>query len=174
MTTVLGEGSGRSAARRNVLWGVLLIIAGLLAIAMPGVAALSTTLVYAWLLLLAGGFEIVYAIQTRHAPGFAWKLLSGVLAFVLGLAILFVPVAGTAALAMLIGAFLFGGGIVRLVLAFRLRPFPGWGWILLDGIVSILVAVLIGIGWPQNSLPFIGLLTGFWLITAGVWRVMLR
>jgi hypothetical protein len=42
-----------------------------------------------------------------------------------------------------------------------------------DAIVSIVLAILIAIGWPSSSIGFIGLLTGFSLITAGVWRIML-
>jgi uncharacterized membrane protein HdeD (DUF308 family) len=49
----------------QIAWGVLLIICGILAVAMPGVAALATALVFAWLLIFGGGCEIAYAIQTR-------------------------------------------------------------------------------------------------------------
>ena len=49
-----------------------------------------------------------------------------------------------------------------------------WGWVLFDGLLSIGVAILIAIGWPASSLAFIGLLTGFWLISSGIWRIVLR
>jgi len=158
----------------QVVWGVALIAAGVLAVLMPGVAALATALIFAWVLIFGGGFEIVYAVQTRARHGFGWKLASGVLTLVLGIAILVVPVAGVASLALMVGAFLFAGGVTRTMLAFRLKPQPGWGWVLLDGLVSIAVAILIAIGWPQSSLAFIGLLTGFSLIATGVWRILLR
>jgi uncharacterized membrane protein HdeD (DUF308 family) len=141
---------------------------------MPGIAALATALIFAWVLIFGGGFEIVYAVQTRARHGFGWKLASGVLTLVLGIAILVVPVAGVASLALMVGAFLFAGGVTRTMLAFRLKPQSAWGWVLLDGLVSIAVAILIAIGWPQSSLAFIGLLTGFSLIATGVWRIMLR
>ena len=158
----------------KIVWGVLLIIAGILAVLMPGVAALATALVFGWLLVLGGGFEIVYAIQTRHNQGFGWKLASGILTLVLGLAILVLPLAGVASLALIVGAFLFAGGIARTGLSFRIRPRQGWGWVLFDGLLSIVVAILILIGWPQSSLAIIGLLTGFSLISTGIWRIMLR
>ena len=113
-------------------------------------------------------------VQTRARHGFGWKLASGALTLVLGIAILVIPVAGVASLALMVGAFLFAGGVTRTMLAFRLKPQSGWGWVLLDGLVSILVAILIAIGWPQSSLAFIGLLTGFSLIATGVWRILLR
>jgi uncharacterized membrane protein HdeD (DUF308 family) len=92
----------------------------------------------------------------------------------LGIAILVLPLAGVASLALLVAAFLFAGGITRTALAFRFKPRRGWGWVLFDGLLSIGLAILIAIGWPQSSLAFVGLLTGFTLISAGIWRTMLR
>lgn len=157
----------------QVVWGVLLIITGILAVLMPGIAALATALFLAWLLIFGGVFEIVYAIHTRASGGFGWKLASGILTLLLGIAILAVPLAGVASLALLVGAFLFVGGIARAVLAFQLKPRRGWGWVLFDGLLAIALAILIAIGWPQSSLAFIGLLTGFSLISTGVWRILL-
>jgi uncharacterized membrane protein HdeD (DUF308 family) len=167
-------GDSNSGSGWHVAWGVLLIITGLFAVMMPAVAALATALVFGWLLLLGGVFEIVHAIQTRGEAGFSWKLLSGILTLVLGLVILFVPLAGIASLALLVGAVLFVAGVARAVLAFRLKPLRGWGWVLFDGLLSIAVAILIAIGWPQSSLALIGLLTGISLISTGVWRIILR
>ncbi len=169
-----GAHLGTSGAGWQVVWGVLLILAGVLAVLMPGIAALATALIFAWLLVFGGAFEIVYAVQTRSRDGFGWKLASGILTLVLGIAILIVPLAGVASLALMVGAFLFAGGVTRTMLAFRLKPQSGWGWILFDGLLSIAVAILIAIGWPQSSLAFIGLLTGFSLIATGIWRIVLR
>jgi uncharacterized membrane protein HdeD (DUF308 family) len=157
----------------SIFWGILLIITGILALIMPGVAALATVLVLAWLLVFAGIFEIVHAFQNRHRQGFGWKLAAGIITLLLGLSMLFFPIAGIATLALWIGAFIFAGGIVRLILAFRVRPARGWGWVLFDGILSIIIGVLIAWGWPATSIGFIGLLTGFWLLFSGFWRIML-
>ena len=89
------------------------------------------------------------------------------------MAILFFPIAGIATLALWIGAFIFAGGIVRLLLALRVRRAKGWGWVLFDGLLSIVIGILIAWGWPASSIAFIGLLTGFWLLFSGIWRIML-
>lgn len=157
----------------QVAWGVLLIVAGILAILMPGIAALATALMFGWLLLFAGGFEIAYAIQTRGKEGFGWKLISGLLTLLLGFGILVMPLAGVASLALLVGGFLFAGGIARAMLAFRMKPRRGWGLVLFDGVLSIVVSILIAIGWPESSLAIIGFLTGFSLFSTGIWRIML-
>jgi uncharacterized membrane protein HdeD (DUF308 family) len=172
--TPAGSGLTRPESGWYLVWGLLLIAAGVLAVLMPLVAALATGLVFGWLLVLAGGCEIVYAIQTRAQPHFGWKLASGVLTLVLGIAIVILPLAGVESLALLVGAFLFVGGIVRTSLAFRFRPRRGWGWVLFDGLLSIALAILIAAGWPASSIEFIGLLTGFVLISTGLWRIVLH
>lgn len=158
----------------SVVWGILLVIAGILAVLMPGIAAFASALFFGWLLVFCGIFEIVDAFQTRPQGGFAWKLASGILTLLLGLAIVFVPLAGIAAMALMIGAFIFVAGISRTVLSFRMKPVKGWGWVLFNGLLSLALGILIAIGWPTNSIAIIGLLTGFTLISSGVWRIMLR
>jgi uncharacterized membrane protein HdeD (DUF308 family) len=170
----IDHGRPSTGSGRQVVWGVLLIVAGVLAVLMPGIAALATALVFGWLLVLSGVFEIVYAFQTRGHEGFGWKLASGILTLVLGLAIVVLPLAGVASIALLVGAFLFAGGVTRTLLAFRVRPRGGWGFVLFDGLLSIGLAILIAIGWPASSIAFVGLLTGFTLISTGIWRIMLR
>jgi uncharacterized membrane protein HdeD (DUF308 family) len=156
-----------------VVWGVLLIISGVLAVLMPVIAALATALFLGWLLVLSAAFEITHAFQTRTRRGFGWKLCSGLLTFALGITILIMPLAGVASLALLVGSFLLLGGVVRSILALQFHQLPRWGWVLLDGLLSILLAILILIGWPQSSVAFIGLLTGFSLIFNGAWRIAL-
>ncbi|HET8876170.1 MAG TPA: HdeD family acid-resistance protein [Casimicrobiaceae bacterium] len=157
----------------SIAWGILLIVIGILALLMPEVAALATVLTLAWLLIFAGVVELVHAFQTRRRSGFGWKLAAAIITLILGLCILLFPVAGIATLALWIGAFIFAGGIVRLILAFRVRPAKGWGWVLFDGLLAIVIGGLIAWGWPASSIGFIGLLTGFWLLFSGVWRIML-
>ena len=170
-----GTPQSRGAPGRGwqIACGVLLIAFGFLAILMPAVAALATAFVFAWVLLLSGVFEIAYAMQTRAQGGFGWKLASGLLTLVLGIALLVMPLAGVASLALLVGGFLLVSGATRSMLAWRMRPARGWGWVMFDGLLSIALAILIGIGWPASSLAIIGLLTGFTLISSGVWRLAL-
>jgi uncharacterized membrane protein HdeD (DUF308 family) len=174
--TTMGNppGGTTSGSGWQLVWGILLVAAGVLAVLMPEVAALATALVFGWLLVFSGVIELAHAFQSRAQGGFGWKLASGILTLLLGIAIVFVPLAGIASLALLVGAFLFAGGIARTVLALRMRPRRGWGWVLLDGLLSIALAILILLGWPASSIAFIGLLVGFSLIFTGIWRIILR
>jgi uncharacterized membrane protein HdeD (DUF308 family) len=163
----------RKAGGWVIVWGVLLIVAGIVAIVEPAVAAVATALLLAWLFLIAGIVELIYAYQQRAHDGLAWKVISGLISLALGIYMLVFPIASIASLALLIGAFLFASGVSSALLAFKLRPRPGWGWVLFDGALSIVIAIMIASGWPQNSIDFVGLLVGFCLISHGIWRIML-
>jgi uncharacterized membrane protein HdeD (DUF308 family) len=54
-----------------------------------------------------------------------------------------------------------------------MRPAAGWGWILFDAIVTILLGALIWAHWPINSEWVVGTLVGISFIVSGVSRLML-
>ena len=54
-----------------------------------------------------------------------------------------------------------------------MRSMRGSGWILVDGIVTLLLGGLIYIHWPSSSMWAIGTLVGVSMIISGVTRVML-
>ena len=161
------------ASRWVTILGVVMIIAGVLAVLAPGPAALATSLFFAATFIIGGAAEIAHAIATRAQDGFVWKLLSGIAMGALGVLIAVFPVAGIASLALLVGALLLANGVCSVMLAFRVRPKTGWGWVLFDGVLSIVLAGMIAAGWPGTSIAIIGLLTGFALISGGVWRIVL-
>ena len=163
----------RKAGAWVIVWGVLLIGAGVLAILEPPIAALAAEMLLAWLFVFAGVVQIVYAVQNRSAPGFRLHILSAILTLLLGVFMLLRPTLGIASLALMLGAFLLANGVSEVMHAFQLKPNKGWGWVLFDGLLSIVIAILIASGWPESSIAFIGVLVGMIMIYGGVWRIML-
>jgi uncharacterized membrane protein HdeD (DUF308 family) len=153
--------------------GILLIIAGVLALVFPVVAAVTAALYIGWFALIAGVIEIVVAIRTRNEPQFGWRIFEGILFVVLGFLLIANPIKGAATLALVVGALMAASGVVEIMLAFRRKPHGGWGWLLANGILSIVLAILIVIGWPLGSLVLIGYLVGFQIITCGIARLAL-
>jgi uncharacterized membrane protein HdeD (DUF308 family) len=155
----------RKAGGWVIAWGIVLVLTGIFAIVAPGAAALATVLVLAWLFVVAGVAQLVYAFQQRGHDGFGWKLISALATLALGLAMLVFPAASIASVALLIGGFIFASGISTVLLAFRLKPKAGWGWVLFDGLLSIVIAILIApdgrrarssssaSSWASASLP---------------------
>jgi len=173
----MADRAGTTDATRVARWvtilGVVMIVAGFLAVLAPGPAALAATLFFGALFFVGGIAEVAHAVATRAEPGFGWKLLSGIAMIVLGALFAIFPLAGIATLALLVGGLLLAHGICSVMVAVKRRPRRGWGWILFDGVLSIALAILIAAGWPASSIAIIGLLAGFSLISAGVWRIML-
>jgi uncharacterized membrane protein HdeD (DUF308 family) len=153
--------------------GILLVIAGIVALLFPVIAAVTAALYVGWFAIIAGAIAIAVAFKTRTEPHFGWRFAVGVVYVLLGLLLVANPIAGAASLALLVGALMAASGVVEIMLALRLRPRRGWGWLLANGIVSIVLAALIVIGWPLASLVLIGYFVGFQIITCGVARIAL-
>jgi len=83
------------------------------------------------------------------------------------------PVAGLASLTLALAVYLLFEAVLELVLSFRLRPLPGSGWLLLDGIVTLILAILIWRSWPSSSAWAIGTLVGISMLFSGIARLML-
>ncbi|HEY3178872.1 MAG TPA: HdeD family acid-resistance protein [Casimicrobiaceae bacterium] len=160
-------------ARWVTILGVVMIVAGVLAVIAPGPAALAATLFFGAMFFVGGVAEVAHAVATRSEAGFGWKLLSGIAMIVLGALFAIFPLAGIATLALLVGGLLLAHGVCSVMVAMKRKPRRGWGWILFDGALSIVLAILIAAGWPASSIAIIGLLAGFALISAGMWRIML-
>lgn len=151
--------------------GILLLIAGIASLLFPVVAAVAATLYVGWFALIAGGIAIAVAIRTHAEPHFGWRFLVGVVYLALGLLLVANPLAGAVSLAIVVGALLAAAGAVEIMLAVRIKPRKGWGWLLANGVLSIVLAILIAVGWPLESLVLIGYFVGLQILACGVARI---
>ena len=151
--------------------GVLLLLAGMEALASPYLAAFVVTLWVGWAFLFGGIAEWVSAFGATENR--AWKLLLGALYVAAGAYVLVQPGAGLVAVAFGLAWLFFTQGVITIIGSLRLRRLPGWGWWLFDGIVSLLLALLIFSNWPGNSVRIVALLAGIKLIVSGVNRLAL-
>ncbi len=152
---------------------VLMILAGFLAIAVPQAAGIAVNLLVAWLLVFSGGAHLVFAWHTRSAGGLVWELLLGILYILVGAYMLINPVLGLASLTLALAIYLLAEGVLEFILSLRLRPLPGWGWLLLDGIVTLILAIMIWRTWPSSTEWVIGTLVGISMLFSGISRLML-
>jgi len=163
--------------KKSVGWSIglsiLMILAGILAIAVPQAAGIAVNLLVAWLLVFSGAAHLVFAWHTRTAGGFIWELLLGILYIFVGAYLLFRPVAGLASLTLALAAYLFAKGVLELILSFRLRPMPGSSWLLIDGIITLILGVMIWRTWPSSTEWVIGTLVGISMLFSGISRLML-
>ncbi len=164
-------------AKESVGWSiglsVLMILGGILAIVIPPAAGVAVLVVVAWLLMLGGAAHLVFAWYTRTAGGVIWELLLGLLYIFVGVYALLHPAAGLASLTFVLAVYLFVEGVLELILSFRLRPLPGSSWLLFDGIITLILAILIWRSWPSSSEWVIGTLVGISMLFSGAARLSL-
>jgi len=149
--------------------GVVLVVLGLLAIAIPPIASLTVTILVGWLILISGIVGLVMTFMMRHAPGFWWSLLSAVLAVGAGIVLLGWPVRGVLSLTLVLIVFFMLEGIASIMFAIdhRNQLSGRWGWMLASGIVDLILASLIFVGLPGTAAWAIGLLVGINMIFGG-------
>nr|WP_315218277.1 HdeD family acid-resistance protein [uncultured Duganella sp.] len=104
-----------------LMLGVVSVVAGVLAVMQPGLAALVLVLIVGVNALITGILDIVLAVRLRgHARPGVWLLLAGGIASIIfGTILIALPTVGALALVWLIGAYAIVAGILYMVLAFR-------------------------------------------------------
>jgi uncharacterized membrane protein HdeD (DUF308 family) len=153
--------------------GIVMMVLGFLAVALPNIATLAIEILVGWLFFVAGIFRALSVWRSRRAPGFAWSLLAAVLSIVLGLILIFRPLAGVLTLTMVLVAFFIVEGIASIVGAIEhRRHLRSWGWVLFSGVVDLLLAYLIWQGWPSSAGWAIGLLVGVNMLFLGLSLIM--
>ncbi len=157
----------------SIALSVLMILAGFLAIVVPPLAGIAVAVFVGWLLIFSGAAHLVFAWHTRTTGGIIWELLLGLAYIIVGFYILRYPVAGLASLTLALAIYLAVEGVLELVLSYQLRSMRGAGWLLFDGIVTLILSVMIWRTWPWSSAWAIGTLVGVSMIFSGTARLMI-
>jgi uncharacterized membrane protein HdeD (DUF308 family) len=147
--------------------GILFIVFGILAVALPGLFTLGIELIIGWLFIISGIFQLFRTFRVQSASLFLVSLLSSILSIVVGGLLVTKPLAGILTLTILLAIFFLLEGISEIALALKFRAAPNWGWLLFSGLVTLLLAVIIFLGWPSTAAWVIGLLVGINMIFFG-------
>jgi len=112
----------RHASTVSILWGVLLIVFGTVAIGSPFLAAVAVNVVVAWLIVLAGAVHLMLAFHAHGAGSMIWKLLVGIAYLFFGAYLIMHPVLGVVSLTLILASLFLIEGILDIVLFFKMRP----------------------------------------------------
>lgn len=158
--------------KRATGWGIafsiLLIVLGVLAIALPLLAAIAITSVVAWLMIFGGITHLSVAFSSRGAS-FFWELLVSLAYIFAGGYMAFHPLIGAVTLTLLLTWFFLIEGVLEIAAFFQMRRHGGSGWMLVDGIITLALAGLIWAHWPSSSLWAIGTIVGISMVVSG-WK----
>ena len=157
----------------RILWavlGALMIIAGIICLAVPGITEVTVAIAYGVILLVSGiAYIVIFAVWGPQMFGAGWLLLDGILTILLSLFLLFNMGFTALALPYIFGMWVMFSGISKFVNSFDLRRFGvrGWGWIMALGIVMTIVGFAAFLD-PVLSALAMTVITGVMFIMSGI------
>lgn len=149
--------------------GVVIVILGVVAILLPTVATLGIGLLLGIVFLIAGALKLQRALHFRGLPGFGLSLAGALLLTVAGIALLVYPWKGVAVLTLVLAVLFLLEGLGEIGFGLQFRDLPAWGWIMVSGVASLVIAFLLLFQWPSSATWAIGLLVGINLLFTGAW-----
>jgi uncharacterized membrane protein HdeD (DUF308 family) len=160
MTMAQASAAMREAMRETVkrystwylLEGIFLMIAGVIALVYPYLASVALIFLLGWILIVSGVLQAIGLIGAKDVPHFWLQLISAVLAV---------------AMTLLLIIFFIVEGISKIIFALNIRPFTGWIWVFLSGVIGILLGAYLWANMPLASEVVLGVLLGIQLIVEG-------
>lgn len=160
----------RLPARVGTGWGFAVMLLGVLAVMVPFVSGVAVTSFVAVLITAAGLTMTMYAFKAGSFGKGLLQFLFGGITVICGVALFVTPLIGMFTLTGILMVYFLVDGIFAIFSGVKGRPAPGWGWVTISGIVSIVLAVLLYREWPDSGTYAVGLLVGIRLIFTG-WSI---
>jgi uncharacterized membrane protein HdeD (DUF308 family) len=150
-----------------VVLGILTLVLGFVSMGAPLMTGLAVTILIGSMLIVNGLMQAVHGFKVHGTGPKTWAILVGILTVVAGGLVLSRPLFALATLTLILAIFFVCEGIFTMVMAFQLKPEKGWGWLLFNGIVSIVLGIMIWRQWPVSGLWAIGILVGIRIFMSG-------
>jgi uncharacterized membrane protein HdeD (DUF308 family) len=167
LSKTLRRGTGLAIA-----WAVILILCGIFSLALPLIAGISAAIFLSILILIAGIIHLTTAPVSGGFGGYLWRTLLGIVYIIGGIWLFMHPVIGLISFTFVLGIMFVIEGILALISFFSFRKTAGSGWLLFDGIVTLLLALLILDRWPSSAAWAIATIVGVNLLISGITRLM--
>ena len=152
--------------------GVVLLVIGTAAIILPVLGTIGATLLIAWLLIFSGIIQIAHIVATKHEQHKLSQLIINILSIIAGFLLLLEPIQGAYAVTLVLAFYFLFIGILRISIGSKTKTHRT-GWIIASGIIDIILAALILLLWPSDSLWIPGVIVGIDLLFAGWSLIML-
>jgi uncharacterized membrane protein HdeD (DUF308 family) len=160
--------------KSTLVSGILALALGVLVLLLPGDSIVAAAILFGIYLLVTGIAQVVFAFSLHvSAGGRVLLFISGAASLVLavlcfrhfgqGYAILL--------LAIWIGVGFIFRGVATSISAISDPTMPGRGWEIFLGVISLLAGIVM-IGSPFESLAILTLIVGIWLIVLGVFEIV--
>jgi uncharacterized membrane protein HdeD (DUF308 family) len=156
--------------KSTLLSGILAVILGILVLAWPGITILVAAICFGAYLLITGIAQVVFAFSLHvSAGGRVLLFISGAAALILAVLCFRSLQESILLLAIWIGVGFIFRGVATAVSAISDPTLPGRGWEIFIGVIS-LVAGVVMLASPFESIATLTVVVGIWLIVIGVFE----
>jgi len=155
-------------------WGVLTVVLGALILVWPGTSILIASTLFGVYLLLSGFAGVAMAFTLPESAGMRILLfISGVLSVILALLCFrnFDDPAPILLLSIWIGVSFIAQGVSIVAVAISYKELPARGWYVVLGVLSVIAGVIMLV-WPWDSIVVLTLVVGFWLVVMGIIEIV--
>jgi len=146
--------------------GILTIIFGILAMTMPYISGESVLLLIGILVMAGGIMRMIWAFKASSLGKGILVFIIGLLTLLAGFWIITEPFIAAGALTIVLSVYFFVDGFAEIVAAFSLSE--GRGWLIFEGVLTVILGVLLFVGFPFSGPLAVGVLLGVKLLLAGI------
>lgn len=155
-----------------LLSGILAVILGVMVLVWPAITIVVAAVFFGAYLLVTGIAQVVFAFSLHvSAGGRILLFLSGAAALILAVLCFRSLQDSILLLAIWIGIGFIFRGVATAVSAISDPNLPGRGWEIFIGVISLIAGVII-LASPFESLATLTLVVGIWLIILGVFEIV--
>ncbi|WP_456389137.1 HdeD family acid-resistance protein [Hydrogenimonas sp.] len=151
---------------QTIIAGILMALLGLVGVFAPSLMSLVVVNFLAWLFLFSAIVQGVITWKSYRNSFSAW--LKPAISLITAILLLFFPFEGVAAVGIMLAAYLLVDAYSSLSFGWEYRPNKGWWLMIVNGILSIVLAVIFMIDWPFSSIVLVGLFVGISLFFDGI------
>jgi len=156
-----------NSAASSVKWmGILTIIFGVLAMMMPYITGQSVLTLVGILVMAGGIMRMIWAFKAGSLGKGILVFVIGGLTLLAGFWVITEPFIAAGALTIVLSVYFFLDGFAEIMAALSLEE--GKGWLIFDGVVTVVLGALLFMGFPFSGPLAVGLLLGVKLLLAGI------
>ena len=123
------------------------------------------------LTIIFGILRLIWAFKAGSLGKGIVVFLIGVLTLLAGFWIITEPFIAAGALTIVLAIYFFADGLVEFIAAFTVEE--GKGWLLFDSVVTVILGVMLFMGFPFSGPLAVGVLLGVKLLLAGIMMLTL-
>jgi uncharacterized membrane protein HdeD (DUF308 family) len=144
-----------------------LILLGIFAMALPHLFTIGLEKLMGITFIFSSLVQFIRIFSDRIQPRSLLYFFIAVMYFVCGIVYLIYPTAGILSMGLILIGFLMVDGVAKIVLGYQAYPFRMWVGFILNGVLSLIMALIVFKDWPETAFWVPGVFSGVNLLFYG-------